>query len=89
MVGPIKSFVSHESKDKENALNKLIGTDKGQYNLSNVPTYDFSSVELEDLEHDENVGDLEYKTKVVYSELNEENWQENYEVFCEYIENEF
>ena len=75
--------------DKENALNKLTGTDKTDYSLTNVPRYDFDSLDLEELKLDENVGDLEYKTKVVYSELDEENWEENWEVFCEYIENEF
>ena len=51
----------------------------GEYKLENIPDIDF-----EDTDDDEN-----FNTRMIYEELDDSNWQEYFDSFCEYMDNKW
>jgi len=52
----------------------------GEYRLSNIPSIDFDTDEWED----------EYYMAIsYYHDLNEDNWKETFEAWCDYMDNEW
>jgi len=61
--------------DKYAALSKIIG----EYKLTRPPKIDF---EVQWHPDDEN-----YEIARIYNELNEDNWSETFNIFCNYMDN--
>lgn len=58
----------------------------GEYNLSNIPDIDFDS----ELEYGQDGYDEENEGAImVYHEITEENWQEYFDNFCDYMDNDW